>query len=60
MQQLLLEIADYLDPIVNRTLAALNDEAEFIARDIIRFFGGWWSGRPSELELVQRKALATA
>jgi alkyl sulfatase BDS1-like metallo-beta-lactamase superfamily hydrolase len=34
------------------------DEAEFIVRNIIRYYGGWWSGRPSELKPAQREPLA--
>ena len=85
IQRMLLETADFLDSIVEQTLAALNDgspphvdivhtvkpppsdspwlspvydEAEFIVRNVIRFYGGWWSGRPSELKPAPREALA--
>lgn len=85
IERMLLETADYLDSIVEQTIAALNDgspphvdivhrvtpprsespwlqpvydEAEFIIRNIIRFYGGWWSGRPSELKPAPRQALA--
>jgi len=34
------------------------DDTEFIVRNVIRFFGGWWSGRPSELKPAPRAALA--
>jgi hypothetical protein len=34
------------------------DEAEFIARNVIRYYGGWWSGRPSELKPAPRAPLA--
>jgi glyoxylase-like metal-dependent hydrolase (beta-lactamase superfamily II) len=34
------------------------DEGEFIVRNIIRYFGGWWSGRPSELKPSPRTTLA--
>jgi alkyl sulfatase BDS1-like metallo-beta-lactamase superfamily hydrolase len=34
------------------------DEPEFIVRNVLRFFGGWWSGRPSELKPAPRLALA--
>ena len=34
------------------------DDAEFIIRNVIRYFGGWWSGRPSELKPPPRDALA--
>jgi glyoxylase-like metal-dependent hydrolase (beta-lactamase superfamily II) len=39
-------------------LQPIYDEAEFIVRNIIRFYGGWWSGRPSELKPAPRMALA--
>jgi len=39
-------------------LRPIYDEAEFIMRNIIRYFGGWWSGRPSELKPAPRRALA--
>jgi alkyl sulfatase BDS1-like metallo-beta-lactamase superfamily hydrolase len=39
-------------------LQPIYDEAEFIVRNVIRFFGGWWGGRPSELKPAPRKALA--
>ena len=85
IRRMLLETADFLDSIVEQTLAALNDgspphvdivhavkpppsdspwlspvydEAEFIVRNVIRFYGGWWSGRPSELKPAPREALA--
>lgn len=35
------------------------DEAEFIARNVIRKYGGWWTGRPSELKPARREELAT-
>ena len=35
------------------------DEGEFIARNVIRYFGGWWSGRPSELKPAPRSAVAS-
>ena len=34
------------------------DSPEFIARNVIRYYGGWWSGRPSELKPARRAALA--
>lgn len=34
------------------------DDAEFIIRNIIRYYGGWYSGRPSELKPPERSALA--
>lgn len=85
IQTMLLETADYLEKIFERTLSVLNDgspphidiihgvdipqsespwlqqvydEAEFIIRNIIRLYGGWWSGRPSELKPAPRKSLA--
>src|SRR5262245_8936161 len=39
-------------------LQPVYDEAEFIVRNVIRFYGGWWSGRPSELKPAPREALA--
>jgi len=39
-------------------LQPVYDEAEFIIRNIIRFYGGWWSGRPSELKPAPRDDLA--
>ncbi|MFG2525850.1 alkyl sulfatase dimerization domain-containing protein [Streptomyces sp. NPDC048527] len=87
IQRLLLETADYLDAIVEQTVAALNDgapphvdivhrvappasdspwlqpiydEAEFIVRNVIRYFGGWYSGRPGELKPAPRSAVAEA
>jgi glyoxylase-like metal-dependent hydrolase (beta-lactamase superfamily II) len=39
-------------------LQPVYDEAEFIVRNIIRYYGGWWSGRPSELKPASRAALA--
>ncbi|MBX3269527.1 MAG: MBL fold metallo-hydrolase [Sandaracinaceae bacterium] len=34
------------------------DDAEFIIRNVVRYYGGWWSGRPSELKPPPRDALA--
>lgn len=34
------------------------DEAEFVVRNVIRRYGGWWSGRPSELKPAGRERLA--
>ncbi|WP_254832886.1 alkyl sulfatase dimerization domain-containing protein [Haloglomus salinum] len=34
------------------------DCGEFIARNVIRYYGGWWTGRPSELKPARRDALA--
>lgn len=39
-------------------LQPLYDEAEFIVRNVIRYYGGWWSGRPSELKPAGRERLA--
>ncbi|MCA9651227.1 MAG: MBL fold metallo-hydrolase [Myxococcales bacterium] len=39
-------------------LQPLYDEAEFIVRNVIRYFGGWWSGRPSELKPAPRSRVA--
>ncbi|MBM4359193.1 MAG: MBL fold metallo-hydrolase [Deltaproteobacteria bacterium] len=84
-QRMLLETADLLETVVERTLALLEagspphvdivrklevprsdspwlqpvyDEVEFIARNVIRHFGGWYSGRPSELKPAPRESLA--
>lgn len=40
-------------------LAEVYDEGEFIARNVLRYYGGWWSGRPSELKPAPRELLAT-
>jgi hypothetical protein len=85
IRRMLIETADYLDTIVERTLAALEDgspphvdivrrveipesdspwlqpvydEAEFIVRNVIRDYGGWWSGRPSDLKPAPRAEVA--
>jgi glyoxylase-like metal-dependent hydrolase (beta-lactamase superfamily II) len=39
-------------------LQPLYDEAEFIARNVIRYYEGWFSGRPSELKPAPRSAVA--
>ena len=39
-------------------LDEIYDEAEFIVRNVIRYYGGWWSGRPSELKPAPRADLA--
>jgi glyoxylase-like metal-dependent hydrolase (beta-lactamase superfamily II) len=39
-------------------LQAVYDEGEFIVRNVIRFYGGWWNGRPSDLKPAPRDALA--
>ncbi len=39
-------------------LAPVYDEAEFIVRNVIRHYGGWYSGRPSELKPAARDVLA--
>jgi alkyl sulfatase BDS1-like metallo-beta-lactamase superfamily hydrolase len=83
--RILIETAEYLEAIVERTLAAMAegapphtdivrsvklpqssspwlrpiyDEGEYIVRNIVRFYGGWWSGRPSELKPAPRLAVA--
>jgi len=40
-------------------LAETYDEAEFIARNVIRYYGGWYTGRPSELKPAKRGSLAS-
>ncbi len=39
-------------------LKPVYDDPELIIRNIIRFYGGWWSGRPSELKPAPRTPLA--
>lgn len=39
-------------------LQELFDESEFIARNVIRQYGGWWTGRPSELKPATRTDVA--
>lgn len=39
-------------------LAPVYDEPEFIVRNVIRYYAGWWSGRPSELKPAPRDVLA--
>jgi glyoxylase-like metal-dependent hydrolase (beta-lactamase superfamily II) len=39
-------------------LQPVYDDAEFIIRNVIRFYGGWFSGRPSELKPAPRDAVA--
>jgi glyoxylase-like metal-dependent hydrolase (beta-lactamase superfamily II) len=83
--RILTETADFLDIVVKRTLAAMEngspphvdivtgvelpqsdspwlqpvyDDTEFLVRNVIRFYGGWWSGRPSELKPSPRLRLA--
>lgn len=34
------------------------DNGEFIIRNILRYYGGWWTGRPSELKPSPRHTLA--
>ena len=41
-------------------LQPVYDEGEFIVRNVIRYYGGWFSGRPSELKPAGRGAVATA
>jgi len=41
-------------------LQPVYDEGEFIVRNVIRYFGGWYSGRPSELKPADRDELAAA
>lgn len=87
IRRMLLETADYLDALVEQTIAALEDgspphvdivrrvrppdsdspwlqpvydEAEFIVRNVIRYFAGWYSGRPSELKPAPRAEAARA
>jgi glyoxylase-like metal-dependent hydrolase (beta-lactamase superfamily II) len=39
-------------------LQPVYDDTEFIVRNVIRHYGGWWSGRPSELKPAPRASLA--
>ncbi len=39
-------------------LQPVYDEGEFIIRNVIRYFGGWWSGRPSDLKPAPRGSVA--
>ncbi len=41
-------------------LQPVYDEGEFIVRNVIRWYGGWYSGRPSELKPAARPDLAAA
>ncbi len=85
VQRILIETAEYLEAIVERTIAVMNegspphvdvvravelpqsdspwlypgyDEGEFIVRNVIRYFGGWYTGRPSELKPAPRGEVA--
>ena len=40
-------------------LQPVYDEGEFIVRNVIRYYGGWYSGRPSELKPPARSSLAS-
>ncbi|HXL99621.1 MAG TPA: alkyl sulfatase dimerization domain-containing protein [Rhizomicrobium sp.] len=40
-------------------LQPVYDDTEFLVRNVIRFYGGWWSGRPSELKPAPRSNLAS-
>jgi alkyl sulfatase BDS1-like metallo-beta-lactamase superfamily hydrolase len=39
-------------------LRPIYDEGEYIVRNIVRFYGGWWNGRPSDLKPAPRLAVA--
>jgi glyoxylase-like metal-dependent hydrolase (beta-lactamase superfamily II) len=39
-------------------LQPVYDDTEFLVRNVIRLYGGWWSGRPSELKPAPRAELA--
>jgi glyoxylase-like metal-dependent hydrolase (beta-lactamase superfamily II) len=39
-------------------LQPVYDDTEFLVRNVIRFYGGWWSGRPCELKPAPRATLA--
>lgn len=40
-------------------LEQVYDEEEFIVRNLIRRYGGWWTGRPSELKPARRESVAS-
>lgn len=40
-------------------LQEVYDDGEFVVRSVLRYYGGWWSGRPSELKPAGRGPLAT-
>ncbi len=40
-------------------LQPVYDDTEFIVRNVIRFYGGWWDGRPSDLKPATRAKLAS-
>lgn len=40
-------------------LAETYDDGEFVARSVIRYVGGWWTGRPSELKPAPRSIRAS-
>jgi len=40
-------------------LQPVYDDTEFIVRNVIRFYGGWWDGRPSDLKPAPRGKLAS-
>ncbi|MDZ7688664.1 MAG: alkyl sulfatase dimerization domain-containing protein [Halobacteriales archaeon] len=39
-------------------LTEVYDDGEFIVRNVIRYYGGWWTGRPSELKPAGRGEVA--
>ncbi len=39
-------------------LQPVYDDTEFIVRNVIRYYGGWWDGRPSDLKPAPRAKLA--
>jgi glyoxylase-like metal-dependent hydrolase (beta-lactamase superfamily II) len=44
---------------VSPWLQPVYDDTEFIVRNVIRYYGGWWNGRPSELKPAPRAKLAS-
>ncbi|MBW0005363.1 MAG: MBL fold metallo-hydrolase [Hyphomicrobiales bacterium] len=85
IRRILIETAEFLETIVERTLAAMAqgapphtdivhmvklpqssspwlrpiyDEGEYLVRNIVRFYGGWWNGRPSDLKPAPRLEVA--
>ena len=41
-------------------LQPVYDDTEFLVRNVIRYYGGWWSGRPSELKPAPRAQAGAA
>ncbi|THE63684.1 MBL fold metallo-hydrolase [Salinadaptatus halalkaliphilus] len=54
------DIAHAVDPPDTESpwLDEIYDESEFIVRNLLRLYGGWWTGRPSELKPAPRQDVA--